>query len=319
MSKKTARLFTVSVLLMAGVLYASAETVAPTENVTVTGSRRVLHDFTRTFAAPTKITGKMARWGRHICPLVVGQNARYTQFITQRVHYVALAAGAPVSTEASCTPNVEIVFTTTPQDLLDTVAKDHQHYLGYFSSVAQKKALATVTRPIQAWYATESTDIKGRRRLDTGRSVVGGTTVGNFDSMSASNGDIVSNAQGISMTDTPPFFASTGDHLDDGIHTGFMHILIVIDSTKLAGQDIVPLADYISMLALTQINSLDACQDLPSIVNRMAPDCSHAVDGLTKYDLTYLQALYHMTSSRTMMLQRSEMGDLMTDRLAELK
>jgi hypothetical protein len=317
MSGKTVRLFTVSVLLMAGGLHASAET--PTENVTVTGSRRVLHEFTKTFAAPTQVTGKMARWERHICPLVVGQNAHYSAFITQRIKYIALAAGAPVDTEASCTPNIEIVFTTTPQDLLDAVSKDDQHYLGYFSSVAQKKALATVTRPIQAWYATETTDLKGRRRLDTGRSIVGGTTVGNLNGLSAS-GDIGSNSSGTVLTDMAPFFASTGNRLNDGIHTGFSHILIVIDSTKLAGQDIVPLSDYISMLALTQLNSLDACQDLPSIVNRMAPDCGHAVmDGLTKYDLAYLQALYHMTTGRNMVLQRGEIGDLMTDRLREIK
>jgi hypothetical protein len=319
MSKKTARLFTVSILLMAGAMHASAETVAPTERVTVTGSRRVLHDFTKTFAAPTQVTGKMARWEHRLCPRVVGQNTHYTQFITQRVHYIALAAGAPVDTEASCTPNIEIVFTTTPQDLLDTVSKDDQHYLGYFSSVAEKKALAIVSRPIQAWYATESTDLKGRRRPDTGRSIVGGTTVGNFNSLSANNGDILSTSSGTDLTDMAPFFASNGNRLNDGIHTGFVHILIVIDSTKLVGQDIVPLADYISMLALTQLNSQDACQDLPSIVNRMAPDCSHAVNGLTKYDLAYLEALYHMTTGRTMVLQRGEIGDLMTDRLAEMK
>jgi hypothetical protein len=317
MSGKTVRLFTVSVLLMAGGLHASAQT--PTENVTVTGSRRVLHAFSNTFAAPTQVTGKMARWEHRLCPLVAGQNPHFTAFITQRVKYIALAVGAPINTEASCTPNIEIVFTTTPQDLLDTVSKNDQHYLGYFSSVAQKKALATVTRPIQAWYATESTDIKGRHRLDTGRSIVGGTTVGNFNGLSTSNGDIVSSSGGTALTDMAPFFASTGNHLNDGIHTGFKHILIVINSTKLAGQDIVPLADYISMLALTQLNSMDACQDLPSIVNRMAPSCGHAVDGLTKYDLAYLQALYHMTTGRNMVLQRGEIGDLMTDRLAEIK
>jgi len=58
------------------------------------------------------------------------------------------------------------------------------------------------------------------------------------------------------------------------------------------GQQIVPLADYISMLALTQINSLDACQQLPSIVNKLAADCDHAADGLTQFDLAYLQGLY---------------------------
>ena len=121
MSKKTVRLFTVSVLLMAGGMHALAET--PTESVTVTGSRRVLHDFTRTFAAPTPVTGKIARWEHPICPVVAGQNPHFTNFITQRVKYIALAAGAPVNTEASCTPNIDIVFTTTPQDLLDTLSR----------------------------------------------------------------------------------------------------------------------------------------------------------------------------------------------------
>jgi len=321
MSSKTIRLFTVSVLLMAGGMHAVAETVAPatpTESVTVTGSRRVLHEFTKNFAAPTIVLGKMARWERHLCPRVTGQNEHYARFITQRVQYLALAAGAPVNTDTSCTPNIEIVFTTTPQDLLDAVSKDEQYYLGYFSSVAEKKALGAVTRPIQAWYATESTDRKGRRHLDMGRSVVGGTSVGNFNSLSTANGDIVSNSPGTSLADMPPFFASYGSLLNDGIHSGFNHVLIVIDSTKLAGQDIVPLADYIAMLALTQINSLDTCQELPSIMNRMAAGCSHAVDGLTKYDLAYLEALYHMTAGRNGVLQRSEIADLMLDRLTAM-
>jgi hypothetical protein len=316
MPGKTVRIFTASVLLIAGGMRASAETAAPAENVTVTGSRSALHDFAKTFAAPTKVTGKIARWEHRVCPLVAGQNPNYSRFITQRVQYVALAAGAPVNTEASCAPNIEIVFTTTPQDLLDSVSKDDPDYLGYATSSAQRKALATVTRPIQAWYATETTDLKGRSHLDTGRPVVNGNNITNLGGPANSRGDILSNVPG-NILDLPPFYASTGNHLNDGIHTGFNHILIMIDSTKLAGQDIVPLADYISMLALTQVNSLDACQDLPSIVNRMAPDCGHAVNGLTMYDLTYLQSLYHVTTGRNMALQRGEIGDLMTDRLAK--
>jgi beta-lactamase regulating signal transducer with metallopeptidase domain len=298
---------------------APAETGAPTENVTVTGSRRAYHDFSRKFATPTKLTGKIARWERGICPVVVGQNPHYAAFIMQHLKYVALAAGAHVNTDASCTPNIDIVFTTTPQDLLDTVSKDDQHYLGYFSSVAQKNALATVTRPIQAWYATESTDIKGRRHLDTGRSIVGGTSVQNFNGLTGPVGDTMGTSAGSALTDMAPFFYVTGNRTSDGVHTGFYHVLIVIDSTKLAGQDIVPLADYISMLALSQINAPDACQDLPSIVNTMAPGCDHTADALTMFDLAYLQSLYHMSADRNLMMQRSEIGDLMTDRLEKLK
>lgn len=303
------------VLLMTGVVHASAQPAMTTETVTVTGSRRAYHEFSETFATPTMVTGKIARWEHPVCPVVTGQDPSYARFITQHIQYVALAAGAPVNREASCTPNIEIVFTTAPQDLLDTVARDHQHYLGYFSNIAGKNALATVTKPIQAWYATESTDIRGRSRLDTGRSIVGGTTVGNFNAVAVTNGDIVSTSPGTLLADLPPFFHSTGNHLNDGIHTGFLHVLIVVDSTKMAGQDVVPLADYLSMLALSQINPRTVCQDLPSIVNRMAPDCGHPADSLTLYDLAYLQGLYHMTTGRHMVAQRSEIGDLMTDRL----
>lgn len=314
---KAVRFVAFSLLLAAAGMPASAQS---TENVTITGSRDAYHDFSRTFAAPTKVTGKMARWEHAICPAVGGRDAHTAAFITQHIKYVALAAGAPVDNDPACAPNIDIVFTTTPQALLDTVARDNQHYLGYFDSSAQKKALATVTRPIQAWYATESIDVRGRRHLDTGRSIVGGTTVQNFNGLTGPVGDSTTNSAGSALTDMAPFFYSTGSHTNDGIHTGFYHVLIVIDSTRLAGQDIVPLTDYLAMLALAQINSLDACQELPSIVNRMAPGCRHeAPDSLTIYDLAYLQGLYHMTTGRNMMAQLSEIGDVMTDLIGKAK
>lgn len=321
-----------NLLLSAGALGAPGEDAKPapdqmaTESVTVTGSRNAYHDFSKTFATPTAVTGKIARWEHRICPLVVGQNEHYTAFITQHIKYVALAVGAPVNTDASCKPNIEVVFTSTPQALLDSVAEDNSLFLGYFTSTAQKKALATMTRPVQAWYATETTDIKGRHWPDTGSAYVNGNRIGNLAGLANGAGDVLNNAPGQKLEDLPPFFASLGNRTNDGIHTGFWHVLIVIDSTKLAGQDLVPLSDYISMLALTQINSLGVCQELPSVVNRLAPDCHHPADGLTIYDLAYLQGLYHMTTGRggsgyfsNMALQWNEIGDMMTDRLEELR
>jgi hypothetical protein len=315
MSENTVRAITVSILLMAGSMYASAETAAPSESVTVTAtkSREAFHNFTRTFATPTVNTGKIPRWERRVCPVVVGQNPHFTTFIMQRVKYIALAAGAPVNTEASCTPNIEIVFTTTPQALLDSVRKNDPEYLGYATSSAQQAALAIVARPIQAWYTTETVDLNGKSWVDTGRSVGSGITMKNFNASAMVDGGAVS-GDTLSM-DSAHFAQSSGSRINDGIHSGFNHILIVIDSTKLAGQKIVPLADYISMLALTQLNSLDACQQLSSIVNIMAAKCDHATDGLTQYDLAYLQGVYKMQAGRSGILQRNEIGDDMTDAL----
>jgi hypothetical protein len=294
---------TVSVLLVAGGMHASAQ--APSENVTVTAtkSREVLGEFTKAFATPTRITGKIARWERRLCPVVMGQNPNFTTFIMQRVKYVALAAGAPVNTEPSCTPNIEIVFTTTPQSLLDNVRKNDPDYLGYATSSAQRDASATVTRPIQAWYTTETVELNRGRSVDTGLPLGEGIKVPNA---------------GPDMY-VPQFGRSNGNHIDDGIHSSFNHILIVIDSTKLRGQKIVPLADYISMLALTQLNALDTCQQLPSIVNILAVRCDHAADGLTQFDLAYLQGLYKMSAGRSHVLQRNEIADAMAETLAKTK
>jgi hypothetical protein len=322
MSGKTVRLFTLSVLLMAGGMHASAETAAPSENVTVTAtkSREVLGNFTKAFATPTKLTGKIARWEHRVCPIVAGQMPNFTRFITQRVKYVAVAAGAPVNTEASCTPNIEIVFTSTPQALMDNVRQHQAEFLGYAESSTQKDKLAMVTRPIQAWYTTETVDLKNRRRVDSdGNSMRSVGTDGYLTpdaSMQAFNGPGV---PGNLELEGIPKSASSGNRINDGIHSGFNHILIVIDSAKLAEQKIVPLADYISMLALTQLNSLDACQQLPSIVNILAADCDHAGDGLTQFDLAYLQGLYKMSAGRGLMFQRNDIANAMTDTLAKAK
>lgn len=316
MSRTTVHLLILGALVMTGAMHASAQTTSTsTESVTVQGSRRAYHDFSKTFAAPSPLTGKMARWERRICPLVVGQNAHYAAFITQHLKYVALAAGAKVNTDPGCAPNIDIVFTTAPKDLLATVRKTYPGYLGYFTSLAQADALATVTRPIQAWYATDTTDVKGRTYLDSGHQLINGNNIANQSGTTGTGGDILNGGPG-HMLDLPPFRAATGSRLNDGIHTGFAHVLIVIDSTKLAGQQIVPLADYIAMLALTEIAAPEACQELPSIVNRMASGCKGELpESLTQFDLAYLQGLYHMTAGRTAVLQRSEIGDLMTDRL----
>jgi len=318
MSGKTVRLFTVSVLLLAGAMRASAQT--PSENVTVTGtkSREVLGTFTKAFASPAKLTGKIARWERRVCPVVVGQNPNFTAFITQRVKYIALAAGAPVNTEVSCTPNIEIVFTTTPQALMDNVRKNNFVYLGYATSTAQLDALATVTRPIQAWYTTETVDRDGMRRIDRGRPMGPGIAMSNFNADAFVTEGGGPNIDPVTMPDAT-YARSSGSHIDNGIHSAFNHILIVVDSTKLAGQTVVPLADYISLLALTQLNSLDVCQQLPSIVNLLAASCDHAADGLTLFDLGYLQGLYKMSAGRNLVLQRNEIAGAMAETLAKVK
>jgi len=310
MRTKVLQIVSLSAVLMVPDLAASAQSpsASPLESTTVTATPEMLGAFAKAFATPTKLTGKIARWVTAICPVAKGQKPAVTAFITQRVQAVAAAAGAPVNTDPSCTPNIEIIFTKTPQDLLDRVRKDEPDYLGYATTNEQREKLATVTRPVQAWYTTETIDLNGSHKMDSGRRFNTGMTMSNFTALGGANRDPI---------DLPEatYAHVTGNHISDGARSGFNHVIIAIDTNKLAGQRLIPLSDYIAMLALTQMNSLDTCQKLPSIVNLMATGCDQKLDGMTATDLAYLQALYKMDADKSLLQQQGEIADLMQSSL----
>jgi hypothetical protein len=281
---------------------ALAQTAAPaTEHVTVTGtrSREVTDAFVQAFVAPSRMTGKLARWEDGVCPVAVGLKPKFTDFISQRIRDIGAKAGAPVNARKSCTPNIEVVFTTAPQGLLDNVRKRHPEYLGYVDSSAQKAALATVTRPIQAWYTTQTKDLRGQAEIDSPRN--GGVQLVIPDPFTAN---------AFITLDMPHAHARSvsGGRLDDGTRSTFYHIIIVADPNRLLDHEIGPLADYIAMLALTQLSSLDACQQLPSIVNLLAKDCASPATVLTDSDLGYLKGLYGMRASAKLSVQQDEIS-----------
>jgi hypothetical protein len=307
---KVHRILALSTMLMVPGLTASAQSpsAAPSDSNGVTATREMIGSFAKAFTTPATLTGKIPRWVTAICPVAKGQKLAFTRFITQRVQAIAAAAGAPVSTDPSCTPNIEIIFTTTPQDLLDHIRKEEPDYLGYARTSEQRVKLATVTRPVQAWYTTETIDLKGVHRMDTGRRLDTGIEMSNFSALGGSSRDPI-------YLPDATYARVTGNHIDDGASSGFNHVIIAVDSTKLAGTQVIPLSDYIAMLALTQVNSLDTCQRLPSVVNLMAAGCDQKIEGMTAADLAYLRGLYKMDAAKSLVYQQNEIGDLMQNSL----
>ena len=96
--------------------------------------------------------------------------------------------------------------------------------------------------------------------------------------------------------------------MGNGLRSVFDQIIIVADLTKLADYEIGALADYISLLALTQLNGLDACQQLPSIVNLLVDGCMQKANALTDNDFAYLSGLYKMGPDRTSRIQQDEIA-----------
>ena len=287
---------------------------APSDIVTVTGAkeREVLRGFVDSVAMPTNVIGKIARWEVPICPYTVGVKPEAAQFITDRVKAVATEIGAPVSSNTKCTFNIEIVFTKTPQALLDDMKKNQPALLGYQSSSEDLDRLATFSRPIEGRYTTATKDLRGKVEVDSPRTT--------------------SNGQGVTLqmpcvmlgrkfeppgkicTQTIPQarkFEVTGARLGDGLRSNFYHVVIVVDPRMIAGQQLDAVSDYIAMLTLTQLASLDACQALPSIVNLLAKGCANPPGGLTATDKGYLRGLYRMQADMNLGVQKNEIATQM--------
>ena len=281
---------------------AAAQTAKPppVESVTVTGLKdapqAVVDHFVQSFAKASYLTSKMARWENGICPTTAGLAPKFAAFISARVRALAAQVHAPVNKDADCRANIEIVFTTTPQALLDTVRNKHRIYLGYHSGPAQADKMAVVKYPIQAWYLTATKDLDGRVEVDASSAVP-------TDLVAAVAQDIATGGSGIGTTSGTR--KVTGGRLKNGLRTIFRNVIIAADPTKLTDYEVGTLADYIGMLALTQLNTLDVCQQpLPSIVNLLAKDCPNPPSQLAESDMGYLKGLYSMSADGNMRMQQ---------------
>jgi len=270
----------------------------PAESVTVTGaSSKAVNNFVQAAATPTHVIGKVARWESPICPYALGLPDDVTALVVQRVKDVALQTGARVSTNPVCKPNIVIAFTSTPQELLDNIRKDHREWLGYHSSSEELDRLGTVIRPIQAWYSTATMDLQGHREIDGSRTdgkghglIISGPCylLGTTDGARARGNPfaictkVMPNAIGVTVE---------GSRLADGLRATFDHVTIIANPLAV-GARMATIQDYIAVVALAQINSLDKCQALPSITNLLAGGCTQVSTALTANDLGYLKAVY---------------------------
>ena len=280
------------------------------DSVTVTGAREsAIAKFVETRAAATRFAGKIARWQSRICPMTYGIPPNYAKFVTEKLKQVATDVGAKTNVDPDCKINIQIVFTTSPQALMDNIRKEHPIYLGYHDNSTQADQMAQLKRPVHAFYTTQTADYRGQRQIDTKK--LKDTTVA-LPGMAIvlPEGQVLSTPMTtMNMSGASTVSVSGTRSLGDGIQAEFNHIVIVVDTTKVVELEMGTLGDYIAMLALSQPERFDACQDLPSITNLLiTPTCpsTTTVNQISLHDLSYLQGLYKMSIAGTLNVQKSQ-------------
>jgi hypothetical protein len=305
-------------------LPALAQAPAPTDSVTVTGTpqQQAIARYIEASVTPTRMTGKMARWETPICPAVQGVEADAAGAIIARIKDVAGQVGVRVNGRKDCDPNIEIIFTDYPQAVMDQVKTDKPDMLGYYDSVEERDRLATVTRPIQAWYRTATQDLRGHVSIDGARTTESGRGVTAVLPCAMTGGNkqvVVRNGvaafMGVGTCTVDYAYATknniTGFRIDDGVRSQFDHVAIIADSALLARHKADAVGDYITLLALAQLSSLDRCQSLPSIVNILGPGCAEKPGALTPTDLSYLGGIYRMNPTLSPQALKNQVAEQM--------
>ena len=209
--------------------------------------------------------------------------------MTERIREIAKEAGAPVEA-VPCRFNIEVVFTSKPQDFLDAVRQKGARLLG----PRESKAVTTGVMhfAIQAWYATATRDNDGTLVPDDEDDMVWPGTV---STTPARNSDTK---------------VVQGSRLRTGLQSEMAHVYIIADNSKTGDYKLGPIADYIAMLGLSQTQIYDTCRRLPSISNLLAPDCADTLkaDSIIAGDVADLKGLYRMDSGANFQTQMSDIA-----------
>jgi hypothetical protein len=225
------------------------------------------NQFVRQHLPESTFSEQYPRFRDEVCVRVIGLPPEFNAFVVKRIAEVAERVHAPVSMAAGCKPNVDVIFSPQPQAQIADIAKRKDILVGFYWNESHLKRLATFKGPVGAWYVTATRDQFGDNRLEK------------HDPTDYRN----------------PRVGRAGSRLSNGMSAELEHSLIIADTSKVAGEKIDAVADYVAVLALARWDGLERCNAaVPTILNLMAEGCSAdtAPEAATPADLALLTALY---------------------------
>lgn len=227
--------------------------------------------FVDAVAAPATGRG-LARWGGRVCIGVVNLRPDLSQAVIDHISRVALENDLRIG-DPGCTPNVVIVFTADAPTMASAlVAADRRAFHlgvgGLDRGGRALEAFQTSAAPVRWWHVS--------------MPVIGGT-----------------HARAIRLPgDIGPIFVPGEGLVNKGrpISDELNKVIVIVDTDRLGGANLAQLSDYLSLVALAQVDPEGPTQGLDTILNVFADPAG--VEGLTAWDRTYLRALYRAPTER---------------------
>jgi hypothetical protein len=218
---------------------------------------------------------QLARWLDPVCPVVHGASAKARRAILGKLRAVALKVGAPLAS-GKCQPNLVIAFHPTPGEVFKAYAKRSSADIFQLRSIDGDE-LETGSRTVRWWH---NIDVRG------------------------ASGDQVPNlvVRGIGS-----------DRLRSMVAVEVVSAGILVDSGKVAGEPLAPLAAHVAMIALAPMRMPTAPLAMPSITSLF--DGGSAPTDLTDWDRAYLSALYDINPARPGGSQRNRLADLVAQQM----
>jgi hypothetical protein len=280
--------------------------------------KRQTYSFVQTFAATTVKLDQVARWAQPVCVTVQGLPLDADAEVRARVEEVATALKVGALKDG-CKPNIQVFFTDQPQAFMDRVAAQHEQLLGYWHH-RDRDQLKTVTRPIEARYVTGTGGAGGNTTGMTFEFIETYNPQGAAPPPNLPGGVAGRQPHGYQYDDEDNFRGTTGcgdkSKFTACLTSEFAHVLVVVDTNRMADYGPGLIADYVVMVALAQPKSLDGCNVLPSVIDLFSKGCPNfGMDGLTRADVAYLTALYKTDLEARKAGQETDIAGKMADML----
>lgn len=268
---------------------------ASLEDVEVT--RRATVDMARTFvgtvAAPARGRG-LGRW-RRICPAVANLDRDVAQVIVDRIAMTAVDLGIEVQ-GPGCEADIIVVFTTEAPALTRAMVEAEPLVYrngggGIDRGTAALRRFIASERPIRWWTLSIPVDSESGRRAVRARGDPGGAAVsGRIAQIFGCNpADCVAAA-------APAIAVNSASRLNTQIVDHIYKSIIIVDMDAIAGLNTTQLGDYLSMIALTQVDPEAETAAFDTVLNLF--ENPGGVTGLTLWDRSYMEALYSSPSLR---------------------